>query len=165
MGPVPEQVLPGTSTGPLNKVNTLNPQPFTLGVAGRFGGGYPKAPRPGGPGPLRGPQARPGGGGAQKPAFLVFLALGPPGPPWAPWAPPGPPWPWAPLAPPGPPEPCLGPLHPPLWAPLDPLRPPGPPGPPGVCGPPLGQGPGPLTPPPPPMAPDPPGLGALACPD
>ena len=44
MGPVPEQVLPGTSTGPLNKVNTLNPQPFTLGVAGRFGGGTPRPP-------------------------------------------------------------------------------------------------------------------------
>ena len=39
MGPVPEQVLPGTSTGPLNKVNTLNFKIFALEVAGRFGGG------------------------------------------------------------------------------------------------------------------------------
>ena len=44
MGPVPEQVLPGTSTGPLNKVNTLNPKPFTLDGAGISGGGTPRPP-------------------------------------------------------------------------------------------------------------------------
>ena len=113
MGPVPEQVLPGTSTGPLNKVNTL-PQPFGLGGRWPFRGGYPKAPgqedpdpspqRVQGPGGLRPGQA----GGVLKKLILVsvsfvwpawpFLApLAPPGPPWPPLAPPGP---WPPLGPP-----------------------------------------------------------------
>ena len=145
MGPVPEQVLPGTSTGPLNKVNTLNPQPFALGVAGRFGGGTPRPPGQEDPGPspqrVQGPGGlRPGQAGrAQKMGVL----RPPPGPPWPPLAPPRPPLPPpGPLAPwpPGPlawPPLGLGPVWPPeapnplnLLAPPAPLGPPGPPEPP-----------------------------------
>ena len=127
MGPVPEQVLPGTSTGPLNKVSTLNP-PGWLAVSG----GVPQGPQArrtrtphrsvsrdqGASG-----QARQGGCSKMLPGrfwrpFGPGPPLGPPGPPWAPWAPLGPPGPpWAPLGPLGPPGPAWAPLGPPL-APL-----------------------------------------------
>ena len=91
MGPVPEQVLPGTSTGPLKKVNTLNCKLFTLDGAGISGGGTPRPPgqedldpspqRVQGPGGL----TRPRRAGAQKAAFWasgpLCTPLGPFGPP------------------------------------------------------------------------------------
>ena len=136
MGPVPEQVLPGTSTGPLNKVNTLNPKPFTL--AGRFGGGTPRPPGQEDPDPspqrVQGP-GRPGGRVLKNLVFGCFGCSLAPLASLAPW-PPWPPWPPGPPGPPGPPWPPRPPPHPP-WAPLAslaplaPLAPPGPPGPPG----------------------------------
>ena len=140
MGPVPEQVLPGTSTGPLKKVNTLNPQLFTLNGAGISGGGTPRPPGQEDPDPspqhVQGPGGlRPGQAGCSKTCFLLAFPaglpwaprLGPPGPPWAPLTllhPPGPPW--APLGPPGPPWASLAPLNPPK-RPGPPRGPPGPP--------------------------------------
>ena len=143
MGPVPEQVLPGTST----EVSTLNPKPFTLAGAGISGGGTPRPPGQEDPDPspqrVQGPGGlRPGQAGRVLKNLLFFWPSwaswppGPPGPPWAPLGPPGPPWaplgppgaPWAPLGPPG----FFGPLG--LLAPKPGLpgrfwAPPGPPGP------------------------------------
>ena len=99
MGPVPEQVLPGTSTGPLNKVNT----PVSGGVpqgpqARRTRTPHRSVSRDQG-------QARQGGCSKMLPE-----PSRPPGPPWAPLGPPGPPW--APLGPPGPPGPPWPSLRP-----------------------------------------------------
>ena len=135
MGPVPEQVLPGTSTGPLNKV------PFTLDGAGISGGATPRPPGQEDPDPspqhVQGPGGlRPGQAGRVLKnllfAGLPWAPLGPPGrPPCTPLGPPvGPPKPlgppWAPLGPPGPPFPFWAPLGPfwGLWGgPPVPLRP------------------------------------------
>ena len=110
MGPVPEQVLPGTSTGPLNKVN---PTPFTLDGAGISGGGTPRPPGQEDPDPS--PQRVQGPGGlrpGQAGRVLKNLVFGCFGlkplaslAPWPPWPPPGPPGPPDPPGPPGPPGP------------------------------------------------------------
>ena len=140
---------PGTGAGsPGDQYWSPKPQALHPGWGWHFGGGYPKAPRPGGPGPLtaacpgtRG--LRPGQAGrVLKNLLFWFFAgltpqnpwapLGPPGPPWAPLGPPGPPW-----APPGPPGAPLGPP----WAPLGPLGPPGPPWAPWAPWPPWAPGP------------------------
>ena len=120
MGPVPEQVLPGTSTGP---------QPFALDGAGISGGGTPRPPGQEDPDPspqhVQGPGGlRPGQPGRVLKNLLFWsagLGPGPPAPPWAPLGPPGPlDPPWAPLGPPGvcwaPPgfSEALGPWAPPL---------------------------------------------------
>ena len=121
MGPVPEQVLPGTSTGPLHKVNTLNPKPFTLHKAGISGGGTPRPSGQEDPDPSPQHVQR----GCSKTCFFGFSGplepgapLGPPGPPWAPFGFCGPPW--APLGPPGPPCAPLRPGLPSLTEPPDP---------------------------------------------
>ena len=118
MGPVPEQVLPGTSTGPLNQVSPLNRKPFTLDGAGISGGGYPTRP-PGQEDPDPSPQRVQGPGGLRPGQAGRVLK----NPLWAPLGPPGPLGPPDPPGPPGPP-----------WAPLGPPGPPGPFGPPGRFG-------------------------------